>query len=97
MDCQTVWKPGGGDSSSSPSKAESEWGPLRGPKSIMVGGQATAYSQPSQLDMRLCLPTELLIGDPFLGLATAATTGAKTGEDAAVVAPEGRWREVTVE
>lgn len=84
MDCHTVWNPGGGDSS--PSSA----GDIEcacGPKSIIVGGQATAYSHPSQLDIRLSRAATG--GDPFFG---EETIGAKAGDEAAVVEPEGRCR-----
>ena len=50
MDCQTDWNPGGGLSSScSPTSANIEV--THNP--VIDGGHATAYSQPSQLDMRL--------------------------------------------
>ena len=47
----------------------------------MVGGHATAYSHPSQLDPRRLRP-ESLNGEP-------CETNA--GEETAVVAPDGNW------
>ena len=56
------------------------------PRSIIVGGQATAYSHPSQLDILLSLQFG---GDPLFG---DNTIGAKHGDDAAVVEHEGNCK-----
>lgn len=92
MDCQTVWNPGGGDSSSS-SGLCIDRADTRGCKCVITGGQATAYSHPSQLDPRLSLAS-LFSGDPRLGDPNAIgpkLRGANAGDETAVVDPEGRW------
>ena len=88
MDCQTDWNPGGGLSSSfSPPPKSANTDGAHAFTVVIDGGQATAYSHPSQLDIRLrddsqssCDDTGIILGEEFTA-AKHIPRGDPTGMD----------------